>query len=163
MSTITKFFTAIAISSTLLFSCNDKGTNKDNTAGKDTFDMKSVRASIDSSNKAMGEAIAKGDSTAVAAFYTSDAKVLPANMESITSTDGIRSLWGGFIGFGYRLQLDAVDTWGNSDGVVEEGKYLLKDTTGKELDKGKYLVYWKQEGGKWKMFRDIWNSDVQPK
>ena len=29
-------------------------------------------------------------------------------------------------------------------------------------EKGKFIVVWKEENGKWKMHRDIWNSDAPP-
>jgi ketosteroid isomerase-like protein len=28
------------------------------------------------------------------------------------------------------------------------------------MDRGKYIVVWKDEGGKWKLHRDIWNSSL---
>ena len=28
----------------------------------------------------------------------------------------------------------------------------------KTVDKGNYIVVWKKDDGKWKIFRDIWNS-----
>jgi ketosteroid isomerase-like protein len=30
------------------------------------------------------------------------------------------------------------------------------------LDKGKYIVIWKQEDGQWKLHRDIFNSSMPP-
>jgi ketosteroid isomerase-like protein len=30
----------------------------------------------------------------------------------------------------------------------------------KSLDKGKYVAVWKKENGTWKMYRDIWNSNM---
>ena len=35
----------------------------------------------------------------------------------------------------------------------------MTDKSGKEIDKGKYIVLWKMEDGKWKLHRDIFNSD----
>jgi ketosteroid isomerase-like protein len=29
-------------------------------------------------------------------------------------------------------------------------------------DKGKYIVVYKKDGDKWKLYRDIWNSDNPP-
>jgi ketosteroid isomerase-like protein len=34
------------------------------------------------------------------------------------------------------------------------------DKDGKQIDKGKYIVLWKKEDGKWKLFRDCYNSDL---
>ena len=30
------------------------------------------------------------------------------------------------------------------------------------MDSGKFIVIWKQEGGQWKLHRDIWNSSMPP-
>ena len=43
---------------------------------------------------------------------------------------------------------------------LETGRYELYDAQNKILDKGKYVVVWKQENGEWKLFRDIFNSDL---
>jgi len=43
---------------------------------------------------------------------------------------------------------------------VEEGEYTFMGEDGEQLDKGKYIVLWKMEDGKWKLFRDCYNSDL---
>jgi ketosteroid isomerase-like protein len=58
--------------------------------------------------------------------------------------------------------LTTVEVWGNEALVAEEGTYTLMDKAGKEIDKGKYIVLWKMEDGKWKLFRDCFNSDLPP-
>jgi hypothetical protein len=34
------------------------------------------------------------------------------------------------------------------------------DGKGGSVDKGKFIALWKQEVGKWKMYREIWNYDI---
>ena len=46
-----------------------------------------------------------------------------------------------------------------SNYVTEEGTWQVFDTSGKELDNGKYLKLWKKVGNSWKIFRDVFNSD----
>ncbi|MFZ9004609.1 MAG: hypothetical protein ACO20F_08715 [Robiginitalea sp.] len=39
--------------------------------------------------------------------------------------------------------------------------YLITDSDGNFMDKGKYLRVWqKSEDGTWELTHDIWNSDV---
>jgi ketosteroid isomerase-like protein len=38
--------------------------------------------------------------------------------------------------------------------VVETGNYEMDDST-KTVDKGNYMVVWKKDGDKWKIFRDM--------
>jgi ketosteroid isomerase-like protein len=35
---------------------------------------------------------------------------------------------------------------------------VLLGAGGTEADRGKYIVIWKNQGGLWKLHRDIWNS-----
>lgn len=44
--------------------------------------------------------------------------------------------------------------------LISGSKLLILDKDGKQLDKGKYIVLWKKEEGKWKLFRDCYNSDL---
>ena len=44
----------------------------------------------------------------------------------------------------------------------EVGKYELMGDKDMSMDKGKFIVIWKNDNGKWKMYRDVWNSDMPP-
>jgi ketosteroid isomerase-like protein len=52
--------------------------------------------------------------------------------------------------------------WGIADVAHETGSYRITGPDGKVLEKGKYTVIWKRDGGQWKLHRDIWNSDAPP-
>ena len=39
------------------------------------------------------------------------------------------------------------------------GTYLVKNKSGATVETGKYLEAWRKLGGKWRIIRDIWNSD----
>ena len=49
---------------------------------------------------------------------------------------------------------------GTSDLIVEEGSYDFPDDKGGSFDKGKFIALWKQEDGNWKLWREIWNTDL---
>jgi ketosteroid isomerase-like protein len=51
----------------------------------------------------------------------------------------------------------------NGDSAYEVGQYELTDQSGKVLDKGKYVVIWKLDGGRWKLHRDIWTTSEPAK
>jgi len=36
------------------------------------------------------------------------------------------------------------------------------DSAGNTLEKGKFIVLWKEQNGVWKMHKDVWNSDDAP-
>ncbi len=54
--------------------------------------------------------------------------------------------------------LNAREVYKGEDVVTEVGTYEMGDGK-KVIDKGKYMVIWKMDGNKLKLFRDIWNSD----
>ena len=104
--------------------------------------------------------IKKGDSTALAAHYSSDAVLLLDNSEP-QSGPGILATWGGAIRSGMKeLRLTTTDLVGNADLLAETGNYEMVGANNKMMDKGKYVVVWKQEGGTWKIYRDIANSNL---
>ena len=44
--------------------------------------------------------------------------------------------------------------------ITEEGLFEIKTKDDVQIDKGKYIVLWKKEDGKWKLHRDLSNSDL---
>ena len=148
----------------ILYACDAVSKDDDNNDSKiganAVFNKDAVRDSIEAANDVFEKAMMSGDSTTVAKNYTSDAKVMGANMPAISGSDGIVGFAGEFARMGVKdFKLNTVDIWGSDELVVEEGTYDMKDEKGNNLDKGKYIVVWKKEDGKWKMFRDIFNSD----
>jgi ketosteroid isomerase-like protein len=70
-------------------------------------------------------------------------------------------VWGGFINAGIgAIELNTIEVWGDENFITEEGTFVLKAKDSTQLDKGKYLVLWKKENGKWRFHRDISNSDL---
>jgi len=53
-------------------------------------------------------------------------------------------------------------TESHGDTAIDIGKYTLSGEAGNVMDSGKYVVILKQEGGQWKLHRDIWNSSLTP-
>jgi ketosteroid isomerase-like protein len=44
--------------------------------------------------------------------------------------------------------------------AFEVGTYAMKLKDGTVADRGKYVVVWLKEDGKWKLHRDIWNTSL---
>jgi ketosteroid isomerase-like protein len=159
-----KILLLIAPALILFTSCSDQTTGESMSAVKDStanFDLNSVKTAIMESNKAFSDAMISGDSNTVASLYTTDANMLPPNMPKIENHQGIASLASGFSKMNIKsFSLESTAVYGGPQIVTEEGKYTIGDNSGKTLDQGKYIVLWKQEDGKWKMYRDIWNSNM---
>ncbi len=154
------FFSIISLA---FVACNDKEDADKKDDIKPTFDIASAKKIIDSTNAAFGALVAKGDSAGLASFYTADGKMLGSNMPVASGRSQIQSAFNGlFTAMGpIDLKVTIADAWGNEDLVAEDGTYVMSKG-GKEIDRGKYIVLWKMEDGKWKMFRDIFNSDLPP-
>ena len=106
--------------------------------------------------------VSKGDSVGLATLYTSDAKLIALNSPTAIGRNAIQSAFAGlFAAMGTPgLTLTTNDVWGTEELVTEVGTYTMTDKNGKEIDKGKYIDLWKMEDGKWKLHRDIFNSDM---
>jgi ketosteroid isomerase-like protein len=125
--------------------------------------LSEVRASIEQGNRAFMEAVDRGDPAAITALYTAEGQVLPPNAEAVTGHEAIQAFWQAIGNMGIKgAQLDTREVEGHGDTAIEVGAYTLFGEGRQALDQGKYIVIWKQEGGQWKLHRDIFNSNLAP-
>ena len=149
----------ITITSFVFNACKDQPETA--SEAKSVFDIDSARASISSSLKSFAEAVQRGDSTAIASFYTSDAQLLPPNSEPISGAPGIISFSGAFMKMGIKnAKFFTTELYGGEDGLTEVGNYEMYGDGGKIFDRGKYIALWKKENGVWKMYRDMFSSNM---
>jgi uncharacterized protein (TIGR02246 family) len=119
----------------------------------------SPRQAIGAANARFMEAFGAGDAAALAACYTADAQVMPANSDVITGTEGIAGFWGAVMAAGIAgVRLETVEVEAQGDMAVEVGRYALSGADGGSIDSGKYMVVWHRDGGAWKLHRDIWTT-----
>lgn len=124
------------------------------------FDLEKVKAAIAESNKTYGTTFTTGDSTAFVSHYTSDACILAPNAPKMCGSAMLTAFFNEGYKMGIRnITLTTDEVSGCQAEVIETGTYELLADSSKSLDKGKYILVWKEEDGKWKMHRDIWNSD----
>ncbi len=127
----------------------------------DTFDMTKARKEIEEANRIYCEVLRKGDAAGIAKFFTEDGKSMGPNEPAAVGREQIQALYAKFIADGATvLELDIKGIWGTEALMAEEGLFKFSNKEGKELDRGKYIVLWKKIGGEWKLFRDIYNSDL---
>jgi ketosteroid isomerase-like protein len=143
----------------LFAACNESATTEMSDEPKrDTVDYKAV---IDETNKTFANAMVKGDSATLVSLYHPDASVYAPNMEK-TDPKTMASMASGMPKMGITsFNLEAKEVYRGDDVVTEVGTFEMGDGK-KTIDKGKYIVIWKKDGDKWKLFRDIWNSDNPP-
>lgn len=123
-------------------------------------ELDAAKSEIRQSNLLFNQAFAKGDSAAMVALYHSEAKIYPPNMNTLNQRNEMGHMVTAIPGMGVKgITLTSTDVFGSGDTVVETGTYEMSDGT-KAIDNGKYMVVWKKENGKYKMYRDIWNSNA---
>lgn len=120
-----------------------------------------INAAIAAANLKFMETFANQDAAGMASLYTADGQLLPANSDFVSGTSAIEQFWGGAMGMGLRTaKLETVELEAHGETAVEVGKYALGGDDGQTLDQGKYVVIWKNDGGTWKLHRDIWTSSM---
>ena len=109
------------------------------------------------------EAIRQGNAAGFAARYTDDALVMFQHTPTVVGRDAIQGFWQGVVDMGAKdATLDTDDILDFGDTLVERGHYTLtlQSDAGDIVDEGKYVVVWKRDGDTWKLFWDIFNSDL---
>ncbi len=141
-------------------SCNNKAEEAIKTVAEPSFNLTIAKAEIEAANKEFMAFFAAGDSVELANLYTQDAKFMNTGAPSITGRKNIQSALSGIMKSGIsRAGLITVEVWGTEDLITEEGEISLFVEEA-EVYQGKYMVLWKKDDGKWKLFRDIFNSNL---
>lgn len=118
-----------------------------------------IRSAIESTNKEFMAAFKRGDTAAIARLYSTRGQLLPPHSDFVSGADAIGAFWQGVLNLGLKeavLETIEVETAGEI--ATEVGRYKLLAQEGVPADSGKYLVVWKNEGGSWKIHRDIWST-----
>lgn len=143
-----------------LFSCGQQSHSHDEEA---KFDIAPVKAHIIEMNKSYSKRFVTNDSAFYVERYCKDAEVYSPAMPAVKGRDSIRAFfYAGGNNNEAVIELPTGNIYGDANLVVEEGTYNFPDGNGGSADKGKFIALWKQEDGKWKLYREIWNTDLPP-
>lgn len=131
-------------------------------------DDASVRAGIEPIIAEFAKDYNSKNIAALSDLYSEDAMLLPPDQAPADGRGEIRKRWQAAADAGVTgLTLQTVDVQGSGDYAYEVGKFTLKapGKDGKLGDAaGKYVVVWKKAAdGRWRLHRDIWNSDPPAK
>ena len=129
-------------------------------ASLSAFAQKDMKTDIIAANQKFMDAFQKG-ATAMGSLYTTDAQLLPPNSDAVNGSSAIGTFWKGGYDMGIkRAKLETMEAEQNGNLITEVGRYTLYGANDAQMDAGKYMVIWKQEGGQWKLHRDIWNTNM---
>ncbi|WP_297690699.1 DUF4440 domain-containing protein [uncultured Eudoraea sp.] len=121
---------------------------------QEKIDLIKARAIIDSLDKKFSKHFFEGDSLALYNMYAKGAYFGTSKGKDILSS------WGGQIRYSIEndmpnLLFTTTSLTTDNEFLFELGKYQMKDSKGNLKGEGKYLLVWKQEDGKWKIYRDM--------
>jgi uncharacterized protein (TIGR02246 family) len=120
-----------------------------------------IHASIAAGNDRFMATFKSGDAAGMAALYTEDEQVLPPNSDFVTGQQAIQAFWQALMDMGIKeAKLEIVEVERHGERVIEISKFKLLGEGETVLDEGKYIVIWKQDQGRWKLHRDIFNSSM---
>lgn len=108
------------------------------------------------------DAFNNGDAKAVAALYTEDAILLPPGAPLVRGKAAIEAQLAKDAGGGLKIEIVSLEAPSQGDTGYNLGTFTFKDAKGAVLDTGKFIELWKRENGEWKIYADIYNSDVPP-
>ena len=94
-----------------------------------------------------------GDSIALGNMYTEDAEIIPSTM----GRNNITKVFGSMIRDSITgSSFKTTKLWGNDQLLVEDGTGTWSHANGTVVGRGRYLLVWKKDDGKWKILRDTW-------
>jgi len=141
-------------------SCNKKVEETKTTKVESSFNITTAKKEIIDANKEFMKLFADSDSIGLSNLYSQDAKLMMNGTTAILGRKNIQSTFSGIMNSGIsNISLKTIDVWGTENLITEEGglSLFVGDTV---VDQGKYIVLWKKEEGEWKLFRDIFNSNL---
>lgn len=111
------------------------------------------------------EVFARRNFDALDQIYTSDARILPPGAPMISGRASIKKFWTDLVqgANAVAAELSSLDVMPAGDGVVEIGRAVLTVAPPGQPEaqmEVKYVVYWRQEDGRWKWHVDIWNPNA---
>jgi len=144
-------FSTILIVLISFTSCDQKVTKK--SVESEQTDLSTLEKEIELRLREYENHLQNGDSIALGEMYMMDAEIIPSTVgrNSITKVFG-SMIRDSITGSSFKT----TKLWGNDQLLVEDGKGIWSHANGKVVGRGRYLLVWKKDDGKWKILRDTW-------
>lgn len=90
-----------------------------------------------------------------------DAKIFAPNAEVVVGRPAIAALNLEYIKFGINEFREVTTAlYGNDDYLINEGNYFMIYGKENTNEKGKFINIWKKIDGDWKIYSNIWNTNI---
>lgn len=156
MNTLYRAITAAAVGACLLMLAGCP----DNTA-PDSRDAQAAKQDISDMHAQLLKAYNAKDAAGVAALYTDDSILMPPNAATVKSKIAV----GDFMRQTLvppmnSMLLNVSETEVSGDYAFSTGYYTVLRADGTTLDRGKFMEVLQHQNDGWRIFRDIYNSDM---
>ncbi len=132
-----------------------------NQQQKRTFDVTAMKKIIEEKNNQFTKAHITGDSAFLVNIFTQDAKAFPPNSDVVIGRPAIAVVTSQYLKLDIKeFREETTAFYGNEDYLIDEGSYYFRYGKDNTIDKGKYLNVWKKEDGDWKIYSNIWNTNM---
>ena len=148
----------VMLSALLIFSMGCQAQSKKNEM------LEEAKVAIAKSNAVYRGLFLKNDGS-ILTCYAEDACIMPPNAKTICGKEEMGKFFKDAYAAGVRGgRFIQTEVYGSGEGYVTEvGRLEAQDGNDKVIDDGKYLVLWKKTKDGWKMYRDMFSSNHQPK
>ncbi len=129
-----------------------------------------AKQAIDAADAKWARLTAAGHADSLADLYHTSGVMLPPNMPPVHGREAIRVFMTTMNSMSSpppTLRVWAESVWASGPHALELGRWHFAWAAGAKrppgapaADSGKYMVRWVNDGGRWLMVQDIWNSDV---
>ena len=110
------------------------------------------------------QAFTKHDLAACVALFTDDAQILPQHGPAVAGRQEIEAYLKDNMTPVVAFDTDTEMTLVRGDLAVEQGRYRVRNVRrGSDIEEGKYVHVWRRVQGDWKLYRMIFNTDVEPR
>jgi uncharacterized protein (TIGR02246 family) len=110
------------------------------------------------------QAFTRHDLPACLALFTEDAEILPQHGSKVKGLKEIEAYLQDSMNQRVSYDTDTEMSIVRGDLAVEQGRYVVRNVRrGLDVEEGKYLHVWRRVGNDWKVYRMIYNTDVEPR
>ena len=110
------------------------------------------------------QAFTRHDLPACLALFTDDAEILPQHGPKVKGAKEIEAYLQDSMNKRVSYDTDTEMSIVRDDLAVEQGRYVVRNVRrGLDVEAGKYLHVWRRVGNDWKLYRMIYNTDVEPR
>ena len=140
---------------------NNASYSDNSPNGNSAFNLSEMTAIIKDKTDRFTDAHLTKDTVFLNSCFTDDARVLPPNAEMVSGIAAISKLNYDWVNYGiYEFKEVSSSLYGSKDYLIDEGTYHLIYGEDRIVDNGKYINIWKNDNGVWKIYSNIWNSNL---